>query len=119
MNVKIYRSIDEKICHSEFSAMKSMLLTNETHLIQVAIAEPVLNTRRGRSQIQEYIDYNGGPGVQHMALRVSNIISTVQKMKTRGVEFLTVPSSYYDDLEERLKCSKIEVIEDLKMVPMF
>lgn len=52
MNVKIYRSIDEKICHSEFSAMKSMLLTNETHLIQVAIAEPVLNTRRGRSQIQ-------------------------------------------------------------------
>uniref|UniRef100_A0A915CDF9 4-hydroxyphenylpyruvate dioxygenase n=1 Tax=Parascaris univalens TaxID=6257 RepID=A0A915CDF9_PARUN len=109
-------SIDEKICHSEFSAMKSVLLTNATHLVQVAIAEPVLNTRRGRSQIQEYIDYNGGPGVQHMALRVSDIISTVQKMKKRGVEFLTVPSSYYDDLEGRLKCSKIEVVEDLKMI---
>ncbi|KHN77024.1 Uncharacterized protein Tcan_14907 [Toxocara canis] len=115
-NLHRFWSIDEKICHSEFSAMKSMLLTNETHSVQVAIAEPVVNTRRGRSQIQEYIDYNGGPGVQHMAFRVSDIITTIEKMKRRGVEFLMVPSSYYDGLEQRLANSSVEIAEDLKKI---
>ncbi|MGH0134221.1 UNVERIFIED_CONTAM: hypothetical protein FKN15_054954 [Acipenser sinensis] len=63
---------------------------------------------------QEYVDYYGGPGVQHIALNTSNIIQAIINLKARGMEFLEAPDSYYDLLREKLKTAKIKVKEDLK-----
>ncbi|EPB77650.1 putative 4-hydroxyphenylpyruvate dioxygenase [Ancylostoma ceylanicum] len=107
------RSIDDKITTSEFSAMKAWLITNDDQKVQMTLAEAVPG-RKGRSQIEvEFVSYNGGPGIQHIALLVDDIVGTVTEMRKRSVEFLHVPSSYYDMLEERLKSSQIELKEDM------
>uniref|UniRef100_A0A671QIU7 4-hydroxyphenylpyruvate dioxygenase n=1 Tax=Sinocyclocheilus anshuiensis TaxID=1608454 RepID=A0A671QIU7_9TELE len=67
-----------------------------------------------KSQIQEYIDYNGGPGVQHIALNTPNIIQAIVNLRARGMEFLSTPDNYYDTLRQNLKTAKIKVKEDLK-----
>ncbi|KAL6725117.1 hypothetical protein Aduo_019929 [Ancylostoma duodenale] len=112
MALQRFWSIDDKITTSEFSAMKAWLITNEDQKVQMTLAEAVLG-RKGRSQIEEFVSYNGGPGIQHIALLVDDIVETVTEMRKRSVEFLHVPSSYYDMLEERLKSSKVELKEDM------
>ncbi|PIO70710.1 putative 4-hydroxyphenylpyruvate dioxygenase [Teladorsagia circumcincta] len=92
--------------------MKAWLITNDDQKVQMTLAEAVPG-RKGRSQIEEFVSYNGGPGIQHIALLVDDIVATVTEMKRRSVEFLEVPSSYYDILEERLKDSKVELREDM------
>jgi len=72
--------------------------------------------KRGKSQIQEYVEYHGGAGVQHIALRTRNIIKAVTLLRKRGVKFLTIPSEYYDDLRVRLKNSPVVVREDLDIL---
>ena len=62
------------------------------------------------------MDYNGGAGVQHIALRTTDIIASVSNLKERGVEFLTIPKTYYANLREALKSSKTKIIEDMDMV---
>ena len=65
---------------------------------------PINEPARGgcRSQIQEYLDYHGGPGVQHVALRTNDIVATVTRLRANGVEFLDVPDTYYDSLADRV-----------------
>uniref|UniRef100_A0A0K0EZR4 4-hydroxyphenylpyruvate dioxygenase n=1 Tax=Strongyloides venezuelensis TaxID=75913 RepID=A0A0K0EZR4_STRVS len=106
-------SIDDKTCHSEYSAMNAWLVVNVSKEVQMTIAEPVTGTRRGRGQIQEFLDFHGGPGIQHLALRVENIIETVTNLKKRGVQFLSIPDEYYYDLKERLKGHYIKIYENL------
>lgn len=65
---------------------------------------------------QEYVDYYGGAGVQHIALNTSDIISAIRALRDRGVEFLKVPDTYYKNLRDRLKTAKITVTEDLDKV---
>ncbi|CAB3400038.1 unnamed protein product [Caenorhabditis bovis] len=115
MGLKRFWSIDDKIATSEFSAMSAWLLVNEDHSVQMTLAEGVKG-RKGKSQIEEFISFHGGSGVQHFALLVTDIISAVQLMKSRSVEFLTIPDSYYDILEERLKPTKLNIKEDLEMI---
>ncbi|KAK6759670.1 hypothetical protein RB195_021321 [Necator americanus] len=112
MALQRFWSIDDKITTSEFSAMKAWLITNYDQKVQMTLAESVPG-RKGRSQIDEFVSYNGGPGIQHIALLVDDIVATVTEMRKRSVEFLHVPSSYYDMLEERLKDSKVELKEDI------
>ncbi|EYC23546.1 hypothetical protein Y032_0015g2713 [Ancylostoma ceylanicum] len=112
MALQRFWSIDDKITTSEFSAMKAWLITNDDQKVQMTLAEAVPG-RKGRSQIEEFVSYNGGPGIQHIALLVDDIVGTVTEMRKRSVEFLHVPSSYYDMLEERLKSSQIELKEDM------
>jgi 4-hydroxyphenylpyruvate dioxygenase len=69
-----------------------------------------------KSQIQEYVEYYGGPGVQHIAMNTSDIINAVTQLRARGVTFLTVPKSYYSVLRERLKNASIQVKEDLDKI---
>ncbi|KHJ81916.1 putative 4-hydroxyphenylpyruvate dioxygenase [Oesophagostomum dentatum] len=92
--------------------MKAWLITNDDQKVQMTLAEAVPG-RKGRSQIEEFVVYNGGPGIQHIALRVDDIVATVTEMRKRSIEFLHVPSSYYDMLEDRLKNSKVELKEDI------
>uniref|UniRef100_A0A914CRD6 4-hydroxyphenylpyruvate dioxygenase n=1 Tax=Acrobeloides nanus TaxID=290746 RepID=A0A914CRD6_9BILA len=113
LNMKRFWSIDDKVVHTEFSALKALLVANSKRDTQVTLVEPVPNSRRGRGQIQECLDYHGGPGIQHIAFNVNDIIAAIDEMRRRGVEFLPIPDSYYDQLELRLKDTNLNVIEDL------
>lgn len=66
-----------------------------------------------KSQIQEYVDYYGGAGVQHIALNTHDIISAIRNLKSRGMEFLEAPDTYYETLRQRLKEDNIKIKEDL------
>lgn len=83
--------------------------------IKMPINEPA-NGRR-KSQIQEYVDYYGGPGVQHIAMRTEDIITTVTRMKERGVVFLEkIPDTYYDNLLQGLEKAGTKVAEDIETI---
>lgn len=85
---------------TEQSSMISRVLQNETGTVKFSIMEPAAGARR--SQIEEYLEYNQGSGVQHIAYLSEDIFKTVRSLKARGVEFLSTPGAYYDMLEERL-----------------
>lgn len=78
------------------------------------INEPANGKRK--SQIQEYVDYYHGAGVQHIALKTETIIETVENMKARGVQFLTIPDTYYDNLRKNLPDMNIKVSEDIDVL---
>ncbi|XP_074869057.1 4-hydroxyphenylpyruvate dioxygenase isoform X2 [Carettochelys insculpta] len=104
-------SVDDKQLHTEFSALRSIVVANYEETIKMPINEPAMGKKK--SQIQEYVEYYGGAGVQHIALNTSNIITAVINLKERGMEFMTVPSTYYQQLRERLKSAKIKVKENI------
>src|SRR6185436_8457587 len=89
---------DDKAISTEYSALMSKVMQDGTGIIKFPINEPA--TGRRKSQIEEYLEYHGGPGVQHIACATDNIVETVTSMRKHGVEFLRVPATYYDDLEE-------------------
>ncbi len=80
-------------------ALMSKVMSNGNGRVKFPINEPAVGKKK--SQIEEYLEFYGGPGVQHIALATDNIIQTVSKMRAQGIEFLRVPSTYYDDLEQR------------------
>lgn len=65
---------------------------------------------------KEYCDYNGGAGVQHIALRTNDIIKSIELLRSRGLEFLKAPAAYYTSLKEKLKGSKVKINEDMATV---
>ncbi|XP_004076648.1 4-hydroxyphenylpyruvate dioxygenase [Oryzias latipes] len=104
-------SIDDKQIHTQYSALRSIVVTNYEETIKMPINEPAMGKKK--SQIQEYVDYNGGPGVQHIALNTSNIIQAIVNLRERGMEFLSAPESYYESLRKKLKAANFKVDEDL------
>ncbi|KAH8037132.1 hypothetical protein HPB51_008814 [Rhipicephalus microplus] len=104
-------SVDDKQIHTKYSALRSIVVTNYEETIKMPINEPANGLRR--SQIQEYVDYYGGAGVQHIALNTSDIIASITALRERGMEFLDTPDTYYTQLREKLKTAKITVSEDL------
>ncbi|XP_037603750.1 4-hydroxyphenylpyruvate dioxygenase [Sebastes umbrosus] len=104
-------SIDDKQIHTQYSSLRSIVVTNYEETIKMPINEPAPG--KSISQIQEYVNYNGGPGVQHIALNTSNIIQAVVNLRARGMEFLSAPDTYYSNLRANLKSAKIKVKEDL------
>ncbi|KXJ14765.1 4-hydroxyphenylpyruvate dioxygenase [Exaiptasia diaphana] len=115
-NLQFHRfwSVDDKQVHSKYSSLRSIVVTNYEETIKMPINEPAHGMKK--SQIQEYIDYYGTAGVQHIALNTSDIISAVANLKERGVVFLSIPDKYYDNLRERLKKASITVTEDLDIL---
>lgn len=107
-------SVDDSQLHTEYSALRSIVMTNWEETVKMPINEPAPGKKR--SQIQEYVEYYGGAGVQHIALNTSDIITAIQNLRARGVEFLNVPDSYYDMLRNRLKSSGIKILEDLNIL---
>ncbi|RKP18789.1 Glyoxalase/Bleomycin resistance protein/Dihydroxybiphenyl dioxygenase [Rozella allomycis CSF55] len=87
-------------------------MTDFDEVIKMPINEPASGKKK--SQIQEYVEYYGGAGVQHIAFNTKDIIKSVSVLRQRGVEFLDVPDSYYDNLRESLKASKVNVTESIK-----
>lgn len=108
MGFKLLITFDDKDISTEYSALMSKVVSNGNGFIKFPINEPAEGKKK--SQIEEYLDFYVGPGVQHMAIATDNIIHTISELRKRGVEFLEVPASYYEDLLERV--GKIE--EDLQ-----
>jgi 4-hydroxyphenylpyruvate dioxygenase len=91
---------DDKKITTEYSALMSKVMQDGTGRIKFPINEPASGRRK--SQIQEYLDYNHGPGVQHVAFATRDIVATVAELRRRGLEFLRVPATYYEDLDARV-----------------
>ena len=93
-------SFDDKDISTDFTALMSKVMSNGNGRIKFPINEPAPGLKK--SQVDEYLEFYEGEGVQHIAVATDNIIETVTALKNRGVEFLTVPTTYYDVLEERV-----------------
>jgi 4-hydroxyphenylpyruvate dioxygenase len=91
---------DDKVIHTEYSALMSKVMTNGNGRIKFPINEPA--TAKKKSQIQEYLDWYRSPGCQHIALRTENIVETVRRLRENGVEFLGLPHEYYATLADRV-----------------
>ena len=94
------RHFSDEDISTEYSALMSKVVADGTGRIKFPINEPA--EARRRSQIEEYLEYHAGPGVQHLALETSDIVATVRALRERGVRFLVTPETYYDDLPDRV-----------------
>jgi len=93
-------SFDDNDISTEYSALMSKVMSNGNGYVKFPINEPAEGKKK--SQVEEYLDFYDGEGCQHVALATHDIVKTVTELKSRGVEFLKVPNSYYDDLLDRV-----------------
>jgi 4-hydroxyphenylpyruvate dioxygenase len=100
MGFSLFVHYDDQDIHTEYSALMSKVVANGEGKIKFPINEPAKG--RKKSQIEEYLDYYGSPGVQHIAMQTDDIVSSVDKLRRGGVEFLEVPASYYEVTPERV-----------------
>uniref|UniRef100_A0A0G4HXT3 4-hydroxyphenylpyruvate dioxygenase n=1 Tax=Chromera velia CCMP2878 TaxID=1169474 RepID=A0A0G4HXT3_9ALVE len=103
-------SFDDKDISTEYTSLMSKVMTNGSGFVKFPVNEPAHG--RKKSQIEEYLDFYHGPGIQHIAVATPDIIKTVSELRSRGCEFLYVPGTYYDTVEDRV--GKIE--EDLSVL---
>ena len=108
-----FLSFDDKQITTEYSSLMSKVMSNGNGRIKFPINEPAKGKKR--SQIEEYLDFYNGPGVQHVAIATDDIIKTVTEMKARGIEFLSAPpQDYYDQIPVRLGTHMDVMKEDIK-----
>jgi len=91
---------DSQIC-TDFSALRSVVMASANNVVKMPINEPAPGKKR--SQIEEYVRFNAGPGVQHIALLTRDIVAAVAALRSRGCEFISVPPTYYATMRQRLK----------------
>ncbi len=110
-----FLSFDDKQIHTEYSALMSKVMSNGNGRIKFPINEPAKGNKR--SQIEEYLDFYEGSGVQHIAIATDDIIATVTELRARGIEFLSAPPrAYYEDIPNRLGEHMNMMHEDLTMI---
>lgn len=100
LGFKLLITFDDDDISTEYSALMSKVVSNGNGYVKFPINEPAEGKKK--SQIEEYLDFYHGPGVQHLAIATNDIIHTVAELRRRGVEFLRVPDTYYEDLMERV-----------------
>jgi 4-hydroxyphenylpyruvate dioxygenase len=111
MGFRMFKHFDDADISTEYSALMSKVMTNGNERIKFPINEPAPGRRK--SQIEEYLEYYRSPGVQHIAMATDDILATVGTLRSHGIEFLRVPSTYYDELQARV--GKIdEPVDQLK-----
>lgn len=93
-------SFDDKDISTEYSALMSKVMSNGNGFVKFPINEPAEGKKK--SQVEEYLEFYNGEGVQHVAMATNDIVHTVTELRNRGVEFLKVPTTYYDDLLDRV-----------------
>src|ERR1700743_3645872 len=93
-------SFDDKDISTEYSALMSKVMSNGNGFVKFPINEPAEGKKK--SQVEEYLEFYNGEGVQHVALATNNIVETVTQLRDRGVEFLQIPASYYKELLGRV-----------------
>jgi 4-hydroxyphenylpyruvate dioxygenase len=99
MGFSLYQHFDDKDISTEYSALMSKVMANGNGRVKFPLNEPAEGRRK--SQIEEYLEFHHGPGVQHIAMATNDIVHTVSRMQEQGIEFLRVPHSYYAQLQER------------------
>ena len=110
-----FLSFDDKQIHTEYSALMSKVMSNGNGRIKFPINEPAKGNKR--SQIEEYLDFYEGSGVQHIAIATDDIIKTVTQLRARGIEFLSAPPhSYYEDIPNRLGVHMDVMKEDIVQI---
>lgn len=107
-------SVDDSMIHTEYSSLNSIVVTDFDEKVKMPINEPAVGKRK--SQIQEYVDYYAGAGAQHIALKTDNVLEAVAALRKRGVEFLSVPKTYYDSFRKKLPTLNIQVKEDIDTI---
>jgi 4-hydroxyphenylpyruvate dioxygenase len=109
-------SFDDKDISTEFTALRSVVMTDSRHAVKFPINEPAEG--RKKSQIEEYLDFYAGSGVQHVAISTDDIVEAVRALRANGVEFLATPGSYYDALESRVGriSEATEVLRELSIL---
>ena len=111
MGFGLYQHFDDNDISTEYSALMSKVMANGNGYVKFPINEPAEGKRK--SQIEEYLEFYNGPGVQHIALATDDILHTVSALRAQGIEFLTVPHTYYTELQNRV--GKIdEPVEELE-----
>lgn len=108
MGFKNILSFDDADISTEYSALMSKVMSNGNGYVKFPINEPAEGKKK--SQVEEYLEFYHGEGVQHVAMATNDIVHTVRELRSRGVEFLQVPKSYYDDLQDRVG----QIDEDLE-----
>ncbi len=103
-------SFDDKDIATEYTALRSKVMQNTTGKVKLPINEPAEGLKK--SQIEEYLDFYGGPGVQHVAIATDDIVETVRALRANGVELLETPDAYYETLGERVGA----IAEDVAML---
>lgn len=91
--------------------MTSVVMASPNGAIKMPVNEPAVGKKK--SQIEEFVDFHGGPGVQHIAFRTKDMIGSIENLRKRGCQFLQVPDSYYDAMRKRLEKCGMELEEDL------
>jgi 4-hydroxyphenylpyruvate dioxygenase len=107
LGFKRFWTADDKDISTDYTSLRSVVVTNDNERIKMPINRPAAGLRK--SQIQEFVDYYSGPGVQHIAMDTKDIIKTVSQLAENGVEFLETPMSYYEELPKRVG----EIEEDI------
>lgn len=100
MGFQLWKHFDDADISTEYSALMSKVMANGNGRVKFPINEPAEGRRK--SQIEEYLEFYNGPGVQHIAMATDDIIETVSRLRSQGVEFLRVPTTYYEELEQRV-----------------
>jgi 4-hydroxyphenylpyruvate dioxygenase len=100
MGFRMFKHFDDKDISTEYSALMSKVMSNGNERVKFPINEPAEGKRK--SQIEEYLEFYRGPGVQHIAMATHDIIATVGTLRQQGVEFLRVPNTYYETLQARI-----------------
>jgi len=100
MGFKNILTFDDKDISTEYSALMSKVMSNGNGFVKFPINEPAEGKKK--SQVEEYLDFYDGEGVQHVAIATKDIVKTVTEIQKRGVEFLNIPSTYYDELPARV-----------------
>jgi len=107
-------SVDDTMMHTEYSALRSIVMVDFDEKVKMPINEPAAGKRK--SQIQEYVDYWAGAGVQHIALNTNAIIPQIEALRKRGIEFLQIPNSYYVNLRKNIPKMSITIKEDIDLI---
>jgi 4-hydroxyphenylpyruvate dioxygenase len=100
MGFRMFKHFDDEDISTEYSALMSKVMASGNERIRFPINEPAEGRRK--SQIEEYLDFYGGPGVQHIAMATDDIITSVTQLRDQGVEFLSIPTIYYEELTTRV-----------------
>ncbi|KAJ5414237.1 hypothetical protein N7509_000864 [Penicillium cosmopolitanum] len=123
LNFHRYWTVDDQDMCSDYSAMRSIVVASSNEMIKMPMNEPAPGKKK--SQIEEFVDYYHGAGVQHIAFRTEDIVTAVTNLQKRGVQFLNVPPAYYSDLRQRLSHvpwsleADVDVLEKLNILVDF
>jgi 4-hydroxyphenylpyruvate dioxygenase len=114
---KRFFSIDDSIVHSQYSGLRSIVMSDPHENVKLPLIEPVAGARKG--QIEEFLEFHGGAGAQHFAVLTDDILATAKALRERGVDRLELPKDYFPLLQERIKGTGLSIEEDFNALAEF